>query len=218
MKCWGDNVFGQTDVPDGEYVGVSAGGSHSCGLVSDGSVKCWGGTRVLFPSSGTYKSVVSGGTHSCGLLVDGNVKCWGYSQVGATEEPSSQFEVISSGDKGSCGVLREDRAIECWGSNAFREIQDAPSSGSHGAYRQVSMGNEYACALTDDGTITCWGNNAQGQTEPPELSEDSRYVAISSGDTHSCAVVVTDKDTAADTGAVVCWGSNLYGKSDSQIL
>lgn len=169
----------------------------------------------MFPPSGTYSSVVSGTTYSCGLLVDGSVKCWGYSQVGATEEPSSMFEVISSGDKGSCGVLREDRSIECWGSNAFREVKDAPSSDK---YRQVSMGNEYACALTDDGRIECWGNNAQGQTEPPELSEGSRYVTISSGDNHSCAVVATDKDAAADTGAVWCWGSTLHGKSELQSL
>jgi len=112
VRCWGENRYGQ--VGDGmtgttvttpvEVVGmtgavdVSAGWGHTCALLADGSVQCWGhnefgqlgdGTTTdratPVPVSGLTGAVaVTAGWwhHSCALLRDGTVRCWGANEWG----------------------------------------------------------------------------------------------------------------------------------------
>ena len=90
-----------TEIAVGEY--------HSCALLDDGSVKCWGrnsygqlgignttqigdgegelrGLSTVDLGSGrTAVSITAGKWHTCALLDDGSVKCWGdngYGQLG----------------------------------------------------------------------------------------------------------------------------------------
>ena len=91
---------------------ISSGNSHSCALLTDGKVMCWGlnDHQQLGGNSGiithqpwhedAYRSVVEvpgittataialGRDHSCALLAEGKVKCWGSnqnSQLGETQ-------------------------------------------------------------------------------------------------------------------------------------
>ena len=43
VACWGNDGYGQSTPPSGEFASVSAGGYHTCGVKTDGSVECWGG-------------------------------------------------------------------------------------------------------------------------------------------------------------------------------
>lgn len=111
-KCWGDNNFG--NIGDGTLVSrltpvdvvgltsgvvaVSAGGGHTCALLSSGGVKCWGANSngQLGDGSKTNRSVptdvvgLTGGVaaisagfdHTCARMVDGNLKCWGHNNYG----------------------------------------------------------------------------------------------------------------------------------------
>jgi alpha-tubulin suppressor-like RCC1 family protein len=79
-------------------VSVAAGSWHTCALIDDGTVKCWGannfgqlgdgsiGGSVATPVmvSGLHGVVALsvGSFHSCALLDNGNVYCWGYNQFG----------------------------------------------------------------------------------------------------------------------------------------
>ena len=44
--AWGDNNFGQCSVPalpaGQRFVEVAAGGSHSCAILDNSEMKCWG--------------------------------------------------------------------------------------------------------------------------------------------------------------------------------
>ncbi|MBI2060176.1 MAG: hypothetical protein HYT87_10430 [Nitrospirae bacterium] len=112
VKCWGKNDGGQvgdgtttdrnfavavTSLTSGA-VYLAAGGAHTCTLIDDGTVKCWGKnvkgelgdgstasstipvtvsslTNVIAIAGG--EDVGAGGGHTCALISDGAVKCWG---------------------------------------------------------------------------------------------------------------------------------------------
>ena len=82
---------------------LATGGSHSCAILDNGNLKCWGSNQ--FAQSGqdptisgnsniyspqlvdlgvgrTASSVSLGYLHSCAILDDGSVKCWGDNSAG----------------------------------------------------------------------------------------------------------------------------------------
>ena len=82
---------------------------------------------------------------------------------------------------------------------------------------QISIGNEYSCALTQDGTVACWGRNEHGQLGDGTTTNRSVPVAVTGGALagktvthvatsawHSCALT--------QDGNVACWGGNDYGQ------
>ena len=42
IQCWGDNRFGQTDAPEGQFKAISAGKWYTCGLNAGAAIQCWG--------------------------------------------------------------------------------------------------------------------------------------------------------------------------------
>jgi alpha-tubulin suppressor-like RCC1 family protein len=125
LLCWGQNDHGQTgrgpggaaDEPSPALVALPAGAKvaqasagllHTCAVLTDGSVWCWGAnqagqlglggnvdggdagfnpTDVLLPAQvqglpGPAMAVGAGYEHTCALLVGGRVMCWGSNQFG----------------------------------------------------------------------------------------------------------------------------------------
>jgi alpha-tubulin suppressor-like RCC1 family protein len=112
VKCWGnnteaqlgDNSVTQRNTPvdvSGLTSGVSAisaGGYHTCALLTSGGVKCWGKNTFgeLGDNSTTQRTtpvnvsgltsgvsaVSTGHYHSCAILTAGDVKCWGANSAG----------------------------------------------------------------------------------------------------------------------------------------
>lgn len=119
------------------FTAVSAGGTHSCGLRTDGSVVCWGdnsGGRADAPSGGFTSVSASAGCrtarllpgsrhtfgHSCGVRVDGSVACWGDNSSGQTDVPSGEFTEVFARSFFSCGA-RVDGSLACWGGRSLIE-------------------------------------------------------------------------------------------------
>ncbi|MYF43984.1 MAG: hypothetical protein F4216_11880, partial [Acidimicrobiaceae bacterium] len=71
------------------FSAVDIGLSHSCGLLVDSSVVCWGSNRSGESDApeGRFASVSVGWSHSCGLLVDSSVVCWGSNRSGESDAP-----------------------------------------------------------------------------------------------------------------------------------
>ena len=80
VTCWGDNTFGQTNVPSGvSFSNISAGVSHTCGGTG-GELLCWGASsqgQMMYPTSGTFTKVSTFDDHSCALDDAGAIHCWG---------------------------------------------------------------------------------------------------------------------------------------------
>ena len=212
MQCWGTNYTGQLGdgtmggfamVPQfvhniaGALKGVT-GGFHTCAILPDHTVQCWGRnqdgqlgngdstTDVPLPGPvlglGPVADLVGGGYHNCALMADHSVQCWGRNargQVGdgTDNSPITQPHVVA-------------------GLTAAT----------------LSLGGYHSCALLPDATVQCWGQSDYGQIGSPgpfskvpvTVSGLSGVLAVNSGFRHSCA-------TLAD-GTVRCWGQNDWGQ------
>jgi alpha-tubulin suppressor-like RCC1 family protein len=138
-------------VPDLFVRFVSAGRVHTCAILSDARVLCWGDTSsgllgdgTGIPSSapvaatglGAAAVVSTGKEHTCAVLVDGSAWCWG--------------EGSSSGQLGTgvCADSLEPVRVSVPG--ALRSV-DLEQSADH------------TCAVDVDDQIWCWGSNDYGQ-------------------------------------------------------
>ena len=83
VVAWGDNSWGQTNVPHGlsGVVAISAGGYHSLALKVDGTVVAWGNntwSQCEVPSGlREVVAIAAGLSHSMALKADGTVIVWG---------------------------------------------------------------------------------------------------------------------------------------------
>lgn len=143
-----------------------------------------------------------------------------------TETPKGQVMLpavatITAGDSHAC-VIRNKGEVFCWGDNSYGQLGDGTWN-SHSTMVKVeglenivtiAAGTSYTCAVTEEGTVKCWGRNESGQLGDGTLNMSnlpinvtgltSKVVAISAGDSHTCAVTVE--------GEAKCWGKNLYGR------
>lgn len=85
LQCWGINDYGQCTVPANlpDVVDVVAGQYHTCALLADGSVRCWGWSTPsavpadLTPAGVQAVAIASANGHNCALLSTGAFRCWG---------------------------------------------------------------------------------------------------------------------------------------------
>ena len=75
--------------PDATFSQVSAGGAHTCGVKTDGTLACWGWNKYgrATPPAGSFSQVSAGGAYTCGLKTDGTVACWGNNEYGQATPP-----------------------------------------------------------------------------------------------------------------------------------
>ena len=83
IVAWGDNRYGQCNVPlpNAGFRAVAAGHYHSLGLKEDGSIvafgkNIYGQCNVPLPNTG-FMAVAAGEGHSLALKQDGSIVAWG---------------------------------------------------------------------------------------------------------------------------------------------
>ena len=230
VSCWGWNEWGQlgngeiSTYPDDSFptpadteslgegrtaVEISSGGWHTCVILDDGSVSCWG-------------------WDSDGQLGDGEFKSGGEGvgrDVLPRPTPTDSLGegrtavAIDSGPRSTCVIL-DDGSISCWGDG----YGDSPAKlsldmGQNATATHISLGSSHGCAILDDGSVNCWGDNylseiGDGTTDdkyyPTETVPRLDAVDIAAGDEgHTCAIL--------SSGKVSCWGSNEWGKLGSGV-
>ena len=140
---------------------------------------------------------------TCGRHLDGSVDCWG-----SWPDADPPRSVLSP------DVVSADAAYysSCWVRTDGTICRRAMSEGGlliEGAFVDVGVGFDYACALGDGGDVVCWGANQYGQSTPtpPPWMSGPPYRALAVGHSHACALR-TDGDA-------VCWGDNRWGQTDA---
>lgn len=185
MQGWGYKVTTPTDVINGtDMVDLVTADYGYCGLVNNGSVRCWGyngyghlgdGTTIdslqaqVVPGlSGVAKIAARGGA-ICALMIDKTVQCWGGSVLSPTPVAGlTDVTEIAVGASHKCVVLT-DKTVKCWGGNTWGQ------SGPNGSATPVTVPNVSnviqilagafnSCAIMTDGTSKCWGMNNTGET------------------------------------------------------
>lgn len=231
VMCWGANSRGQLGSPTttecatarGRYACsvlpltapvedaalVAAGAEHSCALLADSTVACWGGayrgqlgvttlargqTIAHVARRFRFTTIAAGAYHSCGIKPDGGIQCWGWNARGQLGAMTRQLCGPTVQSRTPCGAEPVPVASD------FR-------------FRAVATGAEHTCAVTIDGQAYCWGANDQGQLGrgsqdsglvPVAVAGGQRYTALAAGARFTCAL---DAD-----GGVWCWGSNAQGQ------
>ena len=190
------------------FTKLAAGRFHTCGLLANGEVWCWGlnsdgqlgastpaagieasAVPVKVGGSMTFKDISGGDLHTCGIGTDDGVWCWGSNE-------SLVLGVANVGE--TCGS----------GENAVPCSRTPVRAAGTTTFIQVAAGGSHTCAIDMSNTGRCWGVNAQGElgtagygqvrSDPTTVGGDVLLTRISSGQRFSCGL--------DDLGAAFCWG------------
>ena len=221
LTCWGLDSYGAlgngnsdtgdkytpqmiTTPSDRKVVKVEPGATHTCILLDDGGVMCWGrdnvgqlgngdtsdtihtpSSNVELPEGRAATDLSVGDHHSCALLDNGSITCWGLNNYGQLGENTTTNRLIpiyahlptgspavsvSVGPHSSCAIL-ENNSVYCWGHNHYGRLGIGVTGGIYqipmfveGATNVVDLSLDYdhTCALSENGSISCWGRSKYG--------------------------------------------------------
>ena len=189
IACWGNNAYGKSAPPPGQFTAVAAGKQHTCALDSAGYAQCWGNDyfgQATSPAGVAFTAIAAGDDHSCGLTAAGALQCWGRNNRGAAMFHSGPFQSLTLGGRYTC-ALRPDGAAWCQGNNNAGQSRPPP-----GAFTQIAAGEWHACGLRPGGQLECWGGGFGAELGEPA----GEFTAVSGRGDFFCALAA---------GYPVCW-------------
>ncbi len=251
LKCWGLGQHGRLgygnadDLGDesGEmgdallpiYLGagrhaidISLGMTHTCALLDNASVKCWGngnsgklGTEndsdigngalemnslgaINLGTSRTAKKIEAYDNHTCVILDNDELKCFGNNEYGQLGQGTTDSSIgDQSGDMG----------------DSLDYVDLGPSRTAKSLHRGTS--SDHTCVILDNDETKCFGRAENGRLglenlgvgdslsdlganlKSVDLGSGARVKDISANNQSTCALLTN--------GGVKCWGRNTYG-------
>ena len=192
---------------------VSAGSVHTCAILEDGTLMCWGPNHLCqLGTGGLCGEEVIEEVHFEPILVEG----------------VDNAHYVSSGGFFTCVVVGQAKTVKCWGSSVLlstgvlgngtdNSINEPVDVSTLSNVDSLATGVGHACARQGLGNVWCWGGNGMGQlglgedevteifggvNEPALTIANTEY--IGTGDYHSCVIL--------NNYTMRCWGMNMYGQ------
>ena len=192
LVCWGRNHEGQLGIDNSlnadwylsennietliaqlpfAPVQLDLGGSHSCAVLANGRVSCWG-------------------TGASGRLGYGDIQ-----DQGDDEPPGDTVQLgpvtpvqVTTGDEHTCALLQGGEVM-CWGEGADGRLgygnterigdNELPADAGYvdvgGPVRAITAGKQHTCALRNDDGVVCWGEGDYGRlgyAGPDSIGDD----------------------------------------------
>ena len=213
--CWGTGNSGQLGtgqtvnrwqpfITDSLGVGrtaidITAGGDHTCAVLDDGTVSCWGanaygqlgdGTNTLrssptqtLPLGRPAVAVEASMFSTCALLDNGSVSCWGRNHQGQLGRGFSN----ASGDN-----FPNPPALTLPMPGGLKVVA-------------IDISHYMKCGVLEDGSIACWGAYGGGNTPSLKTFFGAANPAkdVATGRWSACALM--------RNGSVNCWGEGFLG-------
>ena len=165
---------------------LTVGGYHSCAILNNGSLKCWGkndkGQLGIDSTTTVGGAASSGGTSMPPAAVD----------LGSG---ASALAVVA-GDAHTCVILSGSQQVKCWGDNSAGQlgykldllsasaktaIGDEPGEmaalgtvnlGSGRFAKAIAANGGTTCVIMDNDQVKCWGDNSSGKLGQNSVSTD----------------------------------------------
>ena len=207
--CWGRNAaseLGTGDtaphalptpvaLPAGDVRQITAGNTHACAVLADGSAYCWGSAMLGDGVTTTSATPVRVG-------------------LSAVTEISAAYDF-------TCAIAGGD--VYCWGDDSSERLGNGASLGSTptpgltlaGPATDVFTGGDHACAVLAAGTAWCWGHNdgpgalGLGTTTPTYAATPGQVVTLTAA---SAVTIAGYHACAIDGGGAYCWGTGTSGE------
>jgi hypothetical protein len=185
VVVWGDNTYGQTNVPAGlsNVVAISAGGAHCLALKGDGTAVSWGAYKTVPAGLSNVVAVAGGDSGSLFLRADGTVAATG------TAVPANVTNIIAIAAGGAHYLaLKADGTVTGWGDNSYSQISIPAGLNSVVA---IAAGDYHSTSLRSDGTVVAWGkyNIGSGYVVPVVPGGLTNVDAIAAGSDHDLALL-----------------------------
>jgi alpha-tubulin suppressor-like RCC1 family protein len=208
VRCWGFNYYGElgdgtktaSSVPASDTLplvavtviagpgsstpltdvrAIAAGLRHTCAVLADSTVKCWGWNSTIH---GPTAITGSGGQVGDGTVIDRLAPVTVIAGAGSTD-PLSGVRALTAGWFHTCALML-DTTVKCWGTNKEGQLGDgsttdttapvaviaAPGSTTPlSGVMAIASGDFRTCALLADTTVTCWGWKYVSQLGGPNV-------------------------------------------------
>lgn len=188
--------------PNGVPKQIAAGGHHSCAIMADDTVRCWGAgnasqlgqghsgdslTAIAVPGLTGVAQIALGYEFSCARTSAGGASCWGANPGGALGNGGTNIEVSPT-------------------------PVSLPSIVRLGDF---TMGHWSSCAIHGGNALSCWGDASRGQLGEGtvDTNDHASPLAVSLTNVERLALGYFHVCASHGGGNVSCWGSNGWGET-----